>query len=35
MMEDNDERQPPSRTLQTSDTILHASEVVEHELKQA
>ncbi|SHL71846.1 PAS/PAC sensor hybrid histidine kinase [Nitrosospira sp. Nsp11] len=34
MMEDNDERQPPFRTLQTSDTILHASEVVEHELKQ-
>lgn len=33
-MEDNDERQPPSRTLQTSDTILHATEVVEHELKQ-
>jgi PAS domain S-box-containing protein len=34
MMEDNDERRPTSRILQTSNTILHASELVEHELKQ-
>jgi PAS domain S-box-containing protein len=34
MMEDNDERRPRSRILQTSNTILHASELVEHELKQ-
>ena len=34
MKEDNDERRPTSRILQTSNTIFHASELVEHELKQ-